>query len=1149
MADKKNTAKNRGKKANSEDEFKFKSIRISNRNIIDYTGHKRYRTVYRSNEVEAFYVDTEWINKRYDESSWNASIVVGLFFMDEDNPVMVAKKEEAVVIPKDMNVFNYSVSFVLADLNGFVFREGVYRVQVVVNGMAALSDEIHLLEAHADVSDYFKVVDAGFDKCCEEDPNTERPHSFRMLNGNNLQDVRFYLVAENRLKEDWTYEFLVNIMDHNGMTKATRMVKGKYYVSDSKGRRLLCFAVDLGGKLEHFWETGSYTVELLCFDQVVLVLDFEIGTEDVPYRFNEEVVSMERTDTVHPGNDEKWMEKEDALEQLYQLVGLRNVKEEITRVNELVEFVKMRQENGFDDEFPPMHMLFMGNPGTGKSTVARLIGKIFYKEGILSNGELHRYRREHLTNPGQTAEEELIRDALCKSEGGILLIEDADELYPTNNPNDPAIRIWNILLNILDNESPRVLVILAGNKNELLAIAEGIPDMKRCFPTRLVFEDYSPDELMEITHRMLTLRQYKFTPKAEEKFAKLLNDYCTFKNEGFENGHFLEDRLASAASKLAKRLMANRSGSYTKDEMMLIREEDIDACEQPSPEDSLKKLNEMIGSDKLKNSMINYINYVYFIRERQRHGFTDVLPPLNMIFTGNPGTGKITVAQMLGEIFNTAGVLESSAVTVRTRGELIGDGSVPPQQMAFYIYEQARGGILYLENAHTLFQEVTGMTALGMILNQLSETENGDTVVILGGDSEEMEKILTANPKLKLLFPYSFYFEDYTPEELLEIAVQKVKEKNYSLHPKAKEAFKKLVSKVYDEHDKHFGNALFVEKMVDQAIRNLSSRTMKIRKERELTRKEITTLMEVDIPDITSQLPNSYKDRFDEKEIAAALKDLDHMVGQAKLKKQIHDFVDLARHYNRQGVKLNTRLSLQWCFTGNSGMGKGTVARIIACLYKAMGIIDKEEVKRFRVEKLIGQTDEEAMQNIGNALIQSKGGLFFFDEDSSRLNDVPGVKERVRALLVNQLAEKPGAYTIIYAKQNPPRIMLNDDVEKVSDMINVLVFEDYTKEELLEILKRDLATEKSKMTRTAQQQIVSFISHLVDNKKKNHASARLIKLVAEMMIRNRIQRVAKTGLKENKGKMYSITKHDVEQFTPEFLASMVRERNTIGYKM
>jgi len=105
---------------------------------------------------------------------------------------------------------------------------------------------------------------------------------------------------------------------------------------------------------------------------------------------------------------------------------------------------------------------------------------------------------------------------------------------------------------------------------------------------------------------------------------------------------------------------------------------------------------------------------------------------------------------------------------------------------------------------------------------------------------------------------------------------------------------------------------------------------MKIRKERELTRKEITTLMAADIPTATSELPNSYKDTFDEKAIASALKDLDRMVGQGKLKKQIHDFIDLARHYNQQGIKLNTRLSLQWCFTGNSGMGKGTVARIIA---------------------------------------------------------------------------------------------------------------------------------------------------------------------------------------------------------------------------
>ena len=357
-----------------------------------------------------------------------------------------------------------------------------------------------------------------------------------------------------------------------------------------------------------------------------------------------------------------------------------------------------------------------------------------------------------------------------------------------------------------------------------------------------------------------------------------------------------------------------------------------------------------------------------------------------------------------------------------------------------------------------------------------------------------------------------------------------------------------MIGRMCEENDKHLGNALFVEKMVDKAIRSLSVRTMKIRNERELTREELTTLTAADIPSATTELPNTYRNVFDEKGIAAALKELDHMVGQQKMKKQIHDFVDLARHYNQQGVKLNTRLSLQWCFTGNSGMGKGTVARIIARIYKAMGIIDRETVVNFKVDRLAGMTEEEVAQAVGGALAQSKGGLFFYDEDSNKLNEVAGLRDRARAVLVNQLATQPGAYTVIYAKQEAPRLILNDDVQGVSDMINVLEFEDYTQDELMEILKRDLATEQCRMTRTAQQHMASFIALLVENKKRNHASARLIKLVAEMMVRNRIQRLTRNKTAAEREKTRSVTKQDVEMFTPEFLAGMTTERKTIGYK-
>ena len=213
-----------------------------------------------------------------------------------------------------------------------------------------------------------------------------------------------------------------------------------------------------------------------------------------------------------------------------------------------------------------------------------------------------------------------------------------------------------------------------------------------------------------------------------------------------------------------------------------------------------------------------------------------------------------------------------------------------------------------------------------------------------------------------------------------------------------------------------------------------------------------------------------------------------------------------------------------------------------------MGIIDRETVVNFKVDRLAGMTEEEVAQAVGGALAQSKGGLFFYDEDSNKLNEVAGLRDRARAVLVNQLATQPGAYTVIYAKQEAPRLILNDDVQGVSDMINVLEFEDYTQDELMEILKRDLATEQCRMTRTAQQHMASFIALLVENKKRNHASARLIKLVAEMMVRNRIQRLTRNKTAAEREKTRSVTKQDVEMFTPEFLAGMTTERKTIGYK-
>ena len=126
---------------------------------------------------------------------------------------------------------------------------------------------------------------------------------------------------------------------------------------------MLCFALDLGAGLSNFWEEGKYRVEVLCFDQPVIQLEFSIGEQDLPYNFTDEIAGINGQVHEVAGEPSTPQDKEEALSRLYQLVGLRKVKEEITRMYELAEFVKMRQENGFNDKLPVLNMILMGESG------------------------------------------------------------------------------------------------------------------------------------------------------------------------------------------------------------------------------------------------------------------------------------------------------------------------------------------------------------------------------------------------------------------------------------------------------------------------------------------------------------------------------------------------------------------------------------------------------------------------------------------------------------------------------------------------------------------------------------------------------------------------------------------------------------------
>ena len=131
----------------------------------------------------------------------------------------------------------------------------------------------------------------------------------------------------------------------------------------------MCFSVNLGEKREHFWQKGEYTLQVFCFGKPVVNLRFELGDKEIPYTYHRELVSRDTAVSARSFSGEEKRKEGEVLDRLYRLTGLRKVKEEITRICEYTDFIRIRRESGFCDDLPLLHLLFTGHPSAGKNTV------------------------------------------------------------------------------------------------------------------------------------------------------------------------------------------------------------------------------------------------------------------------------------------------------------------------------------------------------------------------------------------------------------------------------------------------------------------------------------------------------------------------------------------------------------------------------------------------------------------------------------------------------------------------------------------------------------------------------------------------------------------------------------------------------------
>jgi stage V sporulation protein K len=260
-------------------------------------------------------------------------------------------------------------------------------------------------------------------------------------------------------------------------------------------------------------------------------------------------------------------------EELGTLVGMEEMKRMIKEIYAWIYVNKKREEMGLKAGKQALHMMFKGNPGTGKTTVARIIGKLFLKMNVLSKGHLIEAERADLVGEyiGHTAQK--TRDLIKKALGGILFVDEAYSLG-RGGEKDFGKEAIDTLVKHMEDKQHEFILILAGYSREMEYFLTLNPGLHSRFPLVIDFPDYSIDQLMEISQRMLKEREYSLSHEAERKLRDhLVSIKSTLGPAAFSNGRYVRNVIEKSIRAQAMRLLMQNQ--YDRHELMTIRSNDL----------------------------------------------------------------------------------------------------------------------------------------------------------------------------------------------------------------------------------------------------------------------------------------------------------------------------------------------------------------------------------------------------------------------------------------------------------------------------------------------------------------------------------------------------------------------------------------------